>query len=58
MNIPEMRGMGLISTPKFDVLLNGERPKTLSEDAKESAKKAAAQIHEILKQRYPSAMKK
>lgn len=25
MNIPEMRGMGLIPTPKFDVLLPGER---------------------------------
>ncbi len=58
MNIPEMRGMGLISTPKFDVLLNGERQKALSEDAKESAKQAAAQIHEILKKRYPNAVKK
>lgn len=31
--------------------------KRISESAKESAKQAAAQIHEILKKRYPNAVK-
>jgi|GEM_PF-3297943 len=32
--------------------------KRISEDAKGSARQAAAQIHEILKKRYPNAVKK
>lgn len=32
--------------------------KRIREDAKESAKRAAAQIHEVLKKRYPNAVKK
>lgn len=32
--------------------------KRIREDAKEAAKRAAAQIHEVLKKRYPNAVKK
>ncbi|WP_336948645.1 hypothetical protein [Acinetobacter junii] len=32
--------------------------KRIRDDAKESAKRAAAQIHDILKKRYPNAVKK
>ena len=54
MNIPEMRGMGLIGTPTFDVLLNGERPKSLNElirhqQIKKEAEEAANRVsHSIL----------
>lgn len=64
MNIPEMRGMGLISTPTFDVLLNGERPKSLSElvrhqqikkEAEDAAKRISAEILEKMKRNNKSA---
>ncbi|BFM71441.1 TPA: hypothetical protein ACJKZR_001375 [Acinetobacter baumannii] len=53
MNIPQMRGMGLISTPTFDVLLNGERPKSLSElirhqQIKKEAEEAANRISQSI----------
>ncbi|WP_223850093.1 hypothetical protein [Acinetobacter seifertii] len=56
--------MGLISTPTFDVLLNGERPKSLSElirhqqikkEAEDAAKRISAEILEKMRRNNKSA---